>query len=322
MKMLSAVSVALALSALTLWGQTSPPADLAALRAAYAAERAAIEAEAQPKLDAALQAYLEGISALQQKKMIARKVEEAMALKKESERMAKGMLPGDVPSTASMEWRTLASTYAKQAQAARQPLAIRIRSARAAHLQKLGAAERALTAQPEASALEAVRWEKMCVAIEAQLEARGTVSTADERHRIEVPSSGGLLVGYNIGEGGYNGRTIIKSIQPIFRTGAGEQPGAIYGDGPRRKNVVAPPGYAVGALLIKTGDRLEGLSITFMKVVPEKLALDPKNTKGTDWIGGTGGGQARQVGGNGRLAVGSAIKSGSDIDGIGLVNLR
>jgi hypothetical protein len=153
----------------------------------------------------------------------------------------------------------------------------------------------------------------MCVAIDAQTEARGTVSTADDRHRVEVPPGGGLLVGFNMGEGGFSGRTIIKSIQPIFRTGAGEQPGAIYGDGPRRKNLVAPPGYAVGALLVKSGDRLDGLSITFMRVIPDKQ---------TDWIGGTGGGQARQIGGNGRLIVGSAIMSGADVDGIGLVNVR
>lgn len=294
----------------------------AELRAEYEGAKSAIEAEIQPKLDSALSAYADGIASLQQKKMIAKKVEEALQLKKEAERLTQGKPPGDLPSSAPMDWRTLRSNYEKQVLAARQPMAFKVRAARALYSQKLDAAERRLATQPGSPDLEAVRLHKMCFVIETQMEERGTVSSAGEGYKIEVPPEGALLLGFNAGEGGFFGHTIIKSLQPVFLTAGGENPGKVYGDGSRNKKLIAPPGYAVGAMLVKSGQRLDGFSITFMKIIPGKLALDPKDTKQTDWIGGGGGGGARQIGGNGKPVVGVAVKSGSDVDGLGIVQLR
>lgn len=302
----------------------SPPAslDMVAIRAEYVAALASLEAEQKPRIDAALATYETGLRSLEQKRLLAKKLEESLALRSEAERMKDGKPLGALPKTASPEWRLLRVAYENQIQSSKQPAALKVRSIRQRYLQQLAALERSVAAQPDSPVLAAVRFEKMCFAISQQVEQKAYTLTPGAPNREEIPPQGALLVGFNIGPGGFSGRTIIKSIQPVFLTGEGEKPGEVYGQGSRGQHVVAPPGYAVGGMLVKTGDRLDAISITFMKIIPGTLALDPKDLKQSDWFGNTRGPQPRQIGGNGRPVIGVAIKSGADVDSLGLVQLR
>ena len=78
-------------------------------------------------------------------------------------------------------------------------------------------------------------------------------------------------------------------------------------------------GYADSALTAKAGLTVDGLSVTFMKVVNGRL--DPADAYESDWIGGRGGNQPIRLGGDGTLVVGMIGKSNTkkDMTGMGLL---
>jgi len=133
------------------------------------------------------------------------------------------------------------------------------------------------------------------------------------------PKEPGYLVGLRYTTGQLGPHTIIKSLQPIFRTSAGEQTGRVHGDaaGPAQ-TVVASPGYGVGALTLRTGDRVDGFKITFMRV--EEARLDPADAYESPWTGGKRG--EMRLGGSGHLIIGIHGRCGADLDAIGLIEGR
>ena len=299
-----------------------PITDVTLLRAEYSQALAAVEAELRPRKDTLSAAYESGMRSLEQKQMSAKKMEEGLVLRTEADRIRAGKSPAPLPKSASPEWRALRLTYDNQMRAAKQPAEFKARGIRQRYQQQLNNAERYLAAQPDSPLLPPLRMAKMCFAISEQIEAGAYASTPGSQGREEMPQGGALLIGFNVGPGGYSGRSIIKSIQPVFLTAEGETPGEVYGDGPRGHRAVAPPGYAVGGMLVKISDRLDAISITFMKINPVTQALDTKDFKQSDWYGSKGGPQPRQIGGNGRPVIGVSIRSGSDVDGLGLIQLR
>lgn len=299
-----------------------PVLDVTLLRAEYSLALAAVEAEQKPRKDTLTTAYETGLRSLERKQMAAKKMEEGLVLRTEADRIKAGKSPASLPKSASPEWRALRLAHDNQVKALRQPTEFKVRGIRQRYLQQLNAAERYLMGEPSSPLLAPLRMEKMCFAISEQVEQGTYIATPGSQGREEVPPRGALLIGFNIGPGGFSGRTIIKSIQPVFLTPEGEKPGDVYGDGPRDHHTVAPPGYAVGGMLVKISDRLDAISITFMKINPVTQALDPKDFKQSDWFGSKGGPQPRQIAGNGRPVIGVSIASGSDVDNLGLVQLR
>lgn len=132
----------------------------------------------------------------------------------------------------------------------------------------------------------------------------------------DLPGQAGLLVGFGYATGAWAGHTVIKAIQPVFRTPAGDVKGAWHGEpGGTEKVILARPGYAVGALDGRSGDRLDSLRITFMR--PKAGGLDTRDTYQSDWFGGKPGNE--HTGGSGGAVVGIHGRCGADIDAIGLV---
>ncbi|HSQ56240.1 MAG TPA: hypothetical protein VLM40_10915, partial [Gemmata sp.] len=140
----------------------------------------------------------------------------------------------------------------------------------------------------------------------------------DLENRDGAPA-GGLLVGFEIGLGKWFNNDVVKAIRPIYRVGDKESFGERYGtDTSRVVKVVAKPGYAVGAIMIKTGLGIDGMSVIFMKVADGKL--DPKENYESEWIGGMGGGGLVRITGEGKLVIGSVVKTNAkDATGIGLL---
>lgn len=90
----------------------------------------------------------------------------------------------------------------------------------------------------------------------------------------EVPESGALLVGFELTTETYRQRTAITSIRPLFRGRQGIFEGRLHGKlYGRPTRVEAKPGYAVGGLFVHSGDGLNGMEITFMRV--DGGLLDP-----------------------------------------------
>ena len=140
----------------------------------------------------------------------------------------------------------------------------------------------------------------------------------DPEFRDHAPD-GGLLVGFHIGLGKFVNNDIIKAVRPIYRVGNKDSNGEGYGLSPVKVvKVLAKPGYAVAGVSLKTGLGIDGMSVTFMKVVDGKL--DPKDAYESEWIGGMGGGGPVKIGGDGTPVVGVLVKSnGQSASGLGLI---
>jgi hypothetical protein len=136
----------------------------------------------------------------------------------------------------------------------------------------------------------------------------------------ESGNNGSLLVGMEIGLGKFFNNDVVHAMRPVFREGGkdvlGEQRGTEVA---RVVKAVAKPGYAVGAITVKAGAGVDGLSITFMKVT-ESGGLDPKDSYESDWIGGKGGGGPTRLAGDGTPVVGVTGKANNkDLTGLGLL---
>jgi S1-C subfamily serine protease len=135
----------------------------------------------------------------------------------------------------------------------------------------------------------------------------------------DVTPEGGVLVGFEVGLGKFINNDTIAALRPIYRVGDKEHRGEQYGTDMRRGlKVVAKPGYAVAGITANTGAGLDGMSITFMKLVNGQL--DPKDSYESQWVGGPGGFGAVRIGGDGSLVVGVLVKQNQkDVVGVGLI---
>lgn len=142
----------------------------------------------------------------------------------------------------------------------------------------------------------------------------------DPEFRDESPDNG-LLVGLEVGIGKFrNSYDIALAVRPVYRTGARQTLGKQWGSNAARVvKAIAKPGYAIGAVTIKTGLGLDGLSVTFMKVVGKRL--DPADAYESEWIGGIHGNGPVILAGDGLPVVGIIGKTNriDDVSGFGLV---
>lgn len=137
----------------------------------------------------------------------------------------------------------------------------------------------------------------------------------------ETPSDGALLIGLNITEFGWRGKS-LKSVQPIFLGRDGKFNGKVRGN--PTKNIItieAKEGYAVGGLNTYSHDRIAALQVVFMKINPQTGKLDPRaeSRYTSPWYGKQLEGPFTRLGGNGRMAIGVHGGMGADADTIGLV---
>ncbi|HEV3262239.1 MAG TPA: hypothetical protein VG013_35630, partial [Gemmataceae bacterium] len=142
---------------------------------------------------------------------------------------------------------------------------------------------------------------------------------AFDREFVEMPSEGALLVGFDVGLGKFVNNDVIQAVRPIFLSAKGEKRGKLYGKpSARAATLKAKPGYAVGAINVKTGLGVDGFSVTFMQM--DKEGLNPADSYKSDWVGGDGGGPETTLSGEGAPVIGLCGKeNGNSCSGLGLV---
>jgi hypothetical protein len=115
------------------------------------------------------------------------------------------------------------------------------------------------------------------------------VGGAFAKHEFqEVPPEGALLIGFELGLGKFVNNDVIHYVRPIYLTAVGEKKGTAFGRIPLKVfTVKARDGYAVGALAIRGGGGLDGLSLTFMKI--DKDGLNKDVAYKSSLYGGSGG---------------------------------
>jgi serine/threonine protein kinase len=119
----------------------------------------------------------------------------------------------------------------------------------------------------------------------------------------ELPTDGGILIGFDVGTGKFVANDTIGYLQPIYQTAGGEKRGKEIGKRPERiVTLKAKPGYAVGGMRIGAGGVMDGMAVTFMKL--KGKFLDVSDAYESQWMGGPGGGEGRRLGGDGSVMIG------------------
>jgi hypothetical protein len=139
----------------------------------------------------------------------------------------------------------------------------------------------------------------------------------------DVGPAGSVLVGVQVTYIERFGGPKVRSAQPIFRSGSGQNHylGKIHGEVvPPVTAFVAKPGYAVGGLITHTGLTVDGFCLVFMKVDGDRL--DPGDTYNSPWIGDEKGGGPGQVSSKGEVVVGLQGRSGNEVFALGLTALK
>jgi hypothetical protein len=116
----------------------------------------------------------------------------------------------------------------------------------------------------------------------------------------DLPEEGAFLIGLKVGLNDDN--SIVNALQPIYLNRNGEKLGPWIGK-PHANPITskAKAGYIVGAIDIRTGLLIDGLSLKFVRLEANRLNVSD-NYSGPH-IGGQGGGPST-IGGDGVLAVG------------------
>jgi hypothetical protein len=135
----------------------------------------------------------------------------------------------------------------------------------------------------------------------------------------DVAPKAGHLVGLEVGLGKFFNNDVVRAVRPVFRVGDKDELGIQRGSElDRVVKVIAKPGYAVGAVTIKAGLTVDGLSVTFMKVKDGKL--DPSDSYESEWVGGYGGGGPVKLAGDGSAVIGIVGKANAqNATGLGLL---
>ncbi|MBM4070115.1 MAG: trypsin-like peptidase domain-containing protein [Planctomycetes bacterium] len=135
---------------------------------------------------------------------------------------------------------------------------------------------------------------------------------------VELPTGGGLLIGFEVGLGRWGPNDIIAALRPIFWTEKGQVLGEVQGNmGERRELIVAKDGYAVAGIELRNAAAIDGMTVTYMRL--DKGALNPKDSY-QEFVGGPGGQPSGTLGGSGALVIGvRGKKVGPNCNALGLV---
>lgn len=131
---------------------------------------------------------------------------------------------------------------------------------------------------------------------------------------FEDAPAGGELVGLRVTTTGYNGRTVIGSVQGIFRADGAEVVGQRHGQlRAGSPELRAPEGWRVAGLVAAGGDRLDGFQLVY---VPRDGS--DRRVRMSEWIGSH---REREllIGGRGVVITGIRGRAGADVDALGLV---
>jgi hypothetical protein len=135
----------------------------------------------------------------------------------------------------------------------------------------------------------------------------------------DAAPQGALLVGLEVGLGKFLNIDVLHAVRAVFRAGDNESLGQQHGTNLTRvTRLIAKPGYAVGAMNVKTGANADGLSLTFMRIKGD--TLDPSDSYESEWLGDPRPGGRTMLIGNGRPVVGIVgTTSKENNTGIGLL---
>jgi hypothetical protein len=140
-------------------------------------------------------------------------------------------------------------------------------------------------------------------------------------HFAEAPDPPAFLTGFRCTAFPPQAPRYIQSLQPLYGPEAARAEGAIRGDrGHEPTAIAARPGYAVGGLVVRASNRVNGFRVVFLRIDGNRL--DPKDRYESAWFGGQEGTETALTAAGGEAIVGLFGRAGADVDAVGLVTLR
>lgn len=320
-----------------LHGQTLPPdpvirtgageelVHLNELITAYEAQEKALDDEIAPKIKELQEAYAGALKTLAEKLNQPKKPEPADKVREESKRFAKRGMSGEPSKSAPSEVRSAWSGMVKQISVLTQSVALRRESIRSKFLQALSPIERSFQDKNDASGLKAARSARSAVTIRSAIEANrlATTELSGRASNVwqDVAKEGGYLVGFDVAKGPWFQFSVLGCLKPIFATSHGNREGELRGSG-QGTTVLAKEGYAVGGLYARGGEVVNCIQLIFMRINPDGLSLNTQDSYLSDWLGGEGGGKAKELNSRGHLVVGVTGQTDSVVNSLGLVYLK
>lgn len=132
----------------------------------------------------------------------------------------------------------------------------------------------------------------------------------------ENPEGAPLLVGFRLTQNNNH----VRSLQGLYRQGErlieGQRSGNPNGE---TTELLAKPGYAVGGLRVRGGDRVRAFKVVFMRIAGPLLSTS--DAYESDWYCGDESGTLL-LAGDGYPVVGLHGRRGNDLDALGLTTLR
>jgi hypothetical protein len=291
----------------------------------YEAQEAALDAEIEPQLLRARDKLTDDLLALATKLNAAKKGGEAAAVRKELEHFEKtGVAPIEKPSSGAV--RAAAVAYVRAVAAAKESVALKRKSVRTRSMQAMIDAERAARNHNYPPTAQRARLGQQSLTIRNALDdpARlASTQVAGRDHDLvrDIPKQGMPLIGFRGETGGWFQFTVVGSLQSLYLSPAGPVAGNKWGHAGAGREIVARDGYAVGGILVRSGEVIDGLQLIFMRMKPDGLSLDPQDFYVSDWIGKAGNG-ARELSAKGKLIIGLTGRHGDVVESLGLIYLK
>ena len=117
------------------------------------------------------------------------------------------------------------------------------------------------------------------------------------------------MLGVRVYMGSWSRQPALVLFDPLFDRKTVSGPG---------QSIIARDGYAVGALRIHAGTRVDAVQVVFMRQQQDGR-LDPGDAYGSPWVGTPSHGEAITVGGQGIPVIGVHGRRAAIIDALGLV---
>jgi hypothetical protein len=134
----------------------------------------------------------------------------------------------------------------------------------------------------------------------------------------DAPPSDTRVVGLRVSTTKVGGRRVLASLQALFDGGAAAPEGKVFGRAAGTPSAVqAPDGFALGALYVRGGSRVDGFRPVWLGRRADG-SLDATRVSIGPWVGGHGGAAPTRLG-SGLPIVGVCGRAGLELDAIGLV---
>ena len=284
-----------------------------------------IDADIAPTLTSARDAYSAELDKIIDGYNDKQRPDEAEKIQKEVERFHRNGLKGypsdEQPTAVKIAWSDMLRTV-EQAEKEVRPRRQKIRNL---FLRALGGIESSFREAKDGEGLALAGKARACVSIRDLIEddrlAETKIYGESKNPWRDVANQGGYIVGFETSTGQWWQHQVLGEMKPIFETLDGPTEGARRGGG-SGEVTLAKEGYAVGGLSIRSGDVVNAVQIIFMRINPDGMSLDTKDSYRSEWLGGKGGGKPNDIDSRGHLIVGVTGKTGDIIDGLGLVYLR